>query len=127
MSRDIYDGIPSNRYRHCNHHHELTDRHRIVDFGDGEFVANVEAIPLLKALNDLGIRTRTHHYAGGDRGFVSVLTDNLRLEIRQVNEIDADRDKYNGRTELLIQWGMPSVSAESSERSRNGDCRVLQS
>lgn len=92
------------KYRHCNHHHEIGDRHELVDFGDGEFVANKEAVPLLKALNEMGLRTRTHH-ADENGGFVSILIENsVRAEIKEVNEIDANRTKYNGKTELLISW-----------------------
>lgn len=39
---------PTEKYKHCNHHHEIGKKHKLVDFGDGEFVANIEAIPLLK-------------------------------------------------------------------------------
>ncbi len=96
---------PTDKYKFCNHHHELSDDHEIVDFGDGEFVANKAAIPLLKALNDIGLRTRTHHYDGGKNGFVSILLDEgVTAEIKIVNEKDADRTKYNGRKELLIMW-----------------------
>ena len=95
---------PTNKYRFCNHHHELTEGHEIVDFGDGEFVANKEAIPLLKALNEVGLKTRTHHYSGGDHGFVGILLDNVTVEVRTVNEKDASRTKYNGKKELLISW-----------------------
>jgi len=94
----------SSCYCYCNHHHELTPEHEVVDFGDGEFVANKAAIPLLNALNEAGIRTRTHHYDGGDHGFVGILMDNVTIEVRPVNEIHADRDRYNGKMELLIQW-----------------------
>lgn len=93
----------TDKYKHCNHHHELTDQHEIVDFGDGEFVANKVAIPLLKALNEAGLRTRTHHM-DNEGGFVSILLDNVRIEIKTVNEIDATRTKYNGKKELLILW-----------------------
>ena len=94
----------TNKYKHCNHHHELTDQHEIVDFGDGGFVANKEAILLLKALNELGLRTRTHHISY-DICFVSILLGKrIEIEVKTVNEIDADRDKYNGQKELLIQW-----------------------
>lgn len=92
------------KYRYCNHHHEIGDRHELVDFGDGEFVANKEAIPLLKALNEVGLKTRTHHFDGGDHGFVSILLDNVQVEIVTVNEIYATRTKYNGKKELLIRW-----------------------
>lgn len=94
----------TSRYHYCNHHHELTPDHELVDFGDGEFVANRAAIPLLKALYEAGVRTRTHHYDGGEHGFVGLIMDNLRIEIRAVDEIDATRDKYNGKMELLIHW-----------------------
>lgn len=98
--------LTTDKYRYCNHHHELDGTHALVDFGDGEFVANKEAIPLLKALNEIGLRTRTHHYDGGKHGFVSILLDeHVSLEIRTVNEKDADRTKYNGKKELLICWG----------------------
>lgn len=94
----------TDKYKHCNHHHELTKEHKIVDFGDGEFVANKEAIPLLKALNELGLRTRTHHI-GNDNCFISILLgEKIEIEVKTVNEIDADRDKYNGQKELLIRW-----------------------
>lgn len=92
-------------FEYCNHHHPLDDAHEVVDFGDGEFVANKEAIPLLKALNEAGLRTRTHHYTGGSHSFISILLDdNVDVEIRMVNEKDADRTKYNGKKELLISW-----------------------
>ena len=87
-------------YRECNHHHPLTDNHEWVDFGDGKFVANKVAIPLLKSLNELGLRTRTHH-VDENGGFFSIMLDvNIRAEISIVNERDADRTKYNGNTEL---------------------------
>lgn len=96
--------LATDKYRYCNHHHELTPKHCAVDFGDGPFIANIEAVPLLKALNEIGLRTRTHH-VDENAGFVSILIDaNVDVSIRQVNEIHADRDKYNGVTELLIRW-----------------------
>lgn len=93
------------KYKYCNHHHELTDEHEIVDFGDGEFVANKKAIPLLKALNELGLRTRTHHIGDEPNCFFSIiLGEKTQIEIKKVLEVDADRTKYNGETELLIMW-----------------------
>ena len=91
------------KYKHCNHHHELTEEHELVDFGDGEFVANKMAIPLLKALNECGLKTRSHHM-DNDGGFVCILMDNVRIEVRAVEEIHAERTKYNGKQELLISW-----------------------
>ena len=95
---------PTNKYRYCNHHHTLDKNYEIVNFGDGKFVANKEAIPILKALNELGLRTRTHHINNKQHAFISILLDNVELEIRTVNEHDADRTIYNGKKELLIIW-----------------------
>lgn len=101
------DPKPTEQYRHFNHHHELTDDHEIVDFGDGEFIANKVAIPLLKALNELGLRTRTHH-VDDTGGFVSILLDkDIRVEIKHIHELDATRTKYNDRHEVLIMWNKP--------------------
>ncbi len=95
----------TNKYKHCNHHHELTSEHSVVDFGDGEFVANNQAIPLLKALADIGVRTRTHHIDDSGHGFFSFIIDpHVDIEIRQVHEKDANRSKYNGLTEVLVRW-----------------------
>lgn len=95
----------SEKYLNCNHHHELTEEHELVNFGDGEFVANKKAIPLLKALNDLGLRTRTHHIDDTGHGFFSVLLeDRTHVEVKVVNEVDSTRTKYNGKTEILILW-----------------------
>jgi len=95
----------TDKYKHFNHYHELTDGHQMVDFGDGEFVANKAAIPLLKALNELGLRTRTHH-VGDEGGFFSILFDpHMTFSMQHVNE--TDRRKYDGMTELLIQWRTP--------------------
>jgi hypothetical protein len=81
----------------------LTPDQEIVNFGDGVFVADRKALPLLRALNGAGLKTRTHHF-DGDHGFVGILMENVRIEVRPVNEIHADREKYNGKQELLIQW-----------------------
>lgn len=95
---------PTDKYKYCNHYHELTDEHEIVDFGDGEFVANKMAIPLLKALAEVGLRTRTHHI-DENGGFFSIIIDSqVQVYIRQVNEIHSTRDKYNGLTEVLIEF-----------------------
>lgn len=91
--------------KYCNHHHKPTENHSVVDLGGETFIANNEAIPLLVALHDMGLRTRTHHYDGGNSGFFSILLDDgVRFEVRKVHEKDATRTKYNGQTELLISW-----------------------
>lgn len=95
-------------YSYCNHHHELDDTYEIVDFGDGNFVANKEALPLLKSLNELGLRTRTHHIKNdGEWAFFSILlNDDTDIEIKTINERAANRTKYNGKKELLIRWNL---------------------
>lgn len=92
------------KYRYFNHHHELTDSHEFITIDGEDFIANKAAIPLLKALNDVGLKTRSHHYDGGEHGFVTILLDNVEIEIKEVNEIHADRTTYNGKKELLIRW-----------------------
>lgn len=94
---------PTDKYAYCNHHHELTENHELVNFGSGEFVANKCAIPLLKALNEAGLITRTHHMDESG-GFVSIILDNVRIEVRPVCEIHSTRTQYNGKFELLILW-----------------------
>lgn len=96
--------IPNDKYKYCNHHHELTEQYEIVDFGDGNFVANKKAIPLLKALNELGLRTRSHHIADEKYAWFTILLDDVTLEIVDVNEVDADRTKYNGKKELRLTF-----------------------
>lgn len=91
------------KYKYCNHYHELTKDHQIVDFGHGQFMANKIAIPLLKALNEAGLHTRSHHM-GTENNFVCIIMDNIHIEVRKVNEVHADRDNYNGKMELLISW-----------------------
>lgn len=92
------------KYKHFNHYHELTENHQFVDFGSGEFIANKQAIPLLKALNEIGLMTRTHHIADDQDAFISIILDNVELEIKTVNEIHASRTIFNGKKELLIKW-----------------------
>ena len=95
---------PTDKYRYCNHHHEIGDKHEIVDFGDGEFVANKEAIPLLKALNEIGLITRSHHIDDKEHAWVCILLDNVNIEVKDIFERDASRTKHNGKKELLIRW-----------------------
>lgn len=94
----------TDKYKFCNHHHELNDEYELVDFGTGQFVANKKAIPILKALNELGLHTRTHHIGKEQYAFISILLDNVDIEVKTVFEKDADRVKYNGKKELLISW-----------------------
>ena len=94
----------TDKYKFCNHHHEISDNHELVDFGDGELVANKQAIPLLKALSEVGLRTRTHHIDDCETAFISIVLDSVEIEIREILEGHSDRTKYNGKKELLIKW-----------------------
>lgn len=94
------------KYKHFNHHHEITENDELVNIGGEEFIANKKAIPLLKALNDLGLKTRTHHI-DDDGGFFSIILDcdkDIRIELRNINERDSSRTIYNGKKEILISW-----------------------
>lgn len=96
-------GVPTEKYKFCNHHHEITKEQEMVDFGSGKFVADKIAIPLLKALNEIGLETRTHHI-DKKRGFVGIMLDNADIEVKKIFERASSRTKYNGQFELLIRW-----------------------
>lgn len=89
----------------CNHHHPIKKNQQTVDYGTGEFVADVERIPLLKALNECGLITRTHCYGHETEvSFVAILMRNdLFLEIKNVSEPHSGR-KFEGEKELLLVW-----------------------
>lgn len=98
------DPKPSKEHKHQNHHHELTSEQTVVDFGTGEFVADNQRLPLLKALNECGLITRTHCY-GHETGcsFVSILMKNdLRFEVKKMGTDDGGREI--NETELLLMW-----------------------
>ncbi len=87
----------TDKYKYCNHHHELTDNHEMVTIGGNEFVANKKAIPLLKALNDVGLKTRSHHIDKPDENaFVCILMDNIHTIIMDTLP--------TGEKQLCIQW-----------------------
>ena len=94
---------PITRYRFCNHHHKPTKQQKIVDLGTGRFVADKVALPLLKALNEVGLETRTHH-VDDNQGFVGIMLDNVSVEIRKVFESHAARTKYNNRYCIILHW-----------------------
>lgn len=102
---------PTDKYRYCNHHHELTEDQEIVDLGTGPFVADKQMLPLLRALNDIGLPTRTHNYSEeGGFHFISILLeDHIDIEITTVKEVDADRSQFDGKKELLIRWNHKPV------------------
>lgn len=101
----VDDPVCSTDRKHQNHHHEVTKNQTVIDMGSGEFVADNERIPLLKALNDCGLITRTHCY-GHETGesFVGILADNIvRVEFRDTPEEVSGR-KFGSEKELLIVW-----------------------
>lgn len=98
------ENIGSEKYKHCNHHHELTKDHAILKIDGNKIVANKEAIPLLKALNNIGLKTRTHHVSKKGYCFVSIILDNAEFSFKEVFESATDRTMYNGKKELLISW-----------------------
>jgi len=112
---------PTQSYKHFNHYHEITENHEIVNFGEGEFIANKIALPVLKALNELGLKTRTHNI-DSEGGFLSIiLSDNIKFEVRIVKE--TDRVIYNGQTELLISFTHKSkiMSATNAPLDEQGE------
>ena len=93
----------SDKYKHCNHHHELTEDHELIKIDGLDVVVNKEAKLLIQELNRLGLKTRTHH-VDKNGGFIGILLDGVDFEVRQVFESDSTRDTYNGKAELLISW-----------------------
>jgi len=103
-----------NPYKYCNHHHEPTKEHKIIEIDGQKIVANELAVTLLKELNKLGLKTRSHHI-DGDINWVTILLDNVNLEIKNVYEKDATRTKYNGKKELLISWNNKAKTKENKQ------------
>jgi hypothetical protein len=99
------DYVPKSLKKH-NHHHEIAKDQKIVNFGTGQFVADIPRIPLLKALNEVGLITRTHCYGHTTgQSFVSILMQRgTSFEIKEVDETHADRCRFNGMKELVICW-----------------------
>jgi L-rhamnose mutarotase len=60
---------------------------------------------LLKSLNESGLKIISHHISDECHyAFVSILLDNVDLEIKDINEVHMLGKKYNGKKELLIKW-----------------------
>ena len=94
----------TDKYKYCNHHHEITKNQETIDLGTGKFVADKQMIPLLKALNEIGLITRTHNYSDSGIHFIGILLDNVGIEVNKAFERSAGRTKFNGKTQLLIRW-----------------------
>lgn len=97
----------TDKYKKFNHYHEIMKDQSIVNFGSGEFIVDNKRIPLLKALNDCGLITRTHCY-GHETGhsFVSILlNDEMEVVIKEnVREGYSTRTFPKGTKEVLISW-----------------------
>jgi hypothetical protein len=76
--------------------HAMKHEQELVEIDGQKFLADSEMIPLLKALNEAGLKTRTH-CSGCEKGtpWVVIKTDNI--EIIQVRN-------YEGCKEVLIEW-----------------------
>lgn len=86
----------TNKYAHFNHYHEITENQEFVDYGTGEFIADKEMIPLLQALNNIGLETTTHNYdLTNGAAWVAIKTSN----VSSINQSYQD-----GAPELLISW-----------------------
>ena len=96
----------SNKFKKYNHYHEPKDFQEIVDLGSGKFIADKQMLPLLKALNECGLVTRTHcygHFTG--HSFVSILLDfHTQITFKEVSEFYSDRKFPKKQTEILISW-----------------------
>ncbi len=96
----------TDEFRYCNHHHKITKDQKLVTIGGNKFVADKKMIPLLKALNEIGLTTRTHTYdKKTGHAFISIILDQQTdMSLKKVFENAASRTKFNGETELLISW-----------------------
>jgi hypothetical protein len=95
----------TDKYKHMNHHHELTGEQEIIDLGTGKFVADKPMIPLLKALNDIGIRTRSHNYdSETGQHFVAIcLDEGMNVNITSGHENHSTRDNMCDN-QVVIGW-----------------------
>lgn len=97
---------PTDKHKHMNHYHELTDEQEIVDFGTGKFIADKKRMPLLKALNEAGLITRSHCY-GHETGhsFVGILmSEDVSISIHDAKETHSGRTFPEGMKEITIHW-----------------------
>lgn len=95
---------PTGKYKHFNHHHEITDDQEFIEIGGQEIIADKKMIPLLKALNDLGLETRSHDYSDKECWVTIVLDNRTQVDIRKIQEGNATRTRFNGKTEILLAW-----------------------
>lgn len=108
------------KYKHFNHHHEITNEQEMVTIGLEEFIADKKMIPLLKALNEIGLETRTHNYSE-DGCFIGIVFDNYtQIEVRKVQELHSTRTRFNGKTELILMW-KPIKETSLCELKRKGE------
>ncbi|MCK5236914.1 MAG: hypothetical protein KAR06_08010 [Deltaproteobacteria bacterium] len=96
---------PTDKYKHMNHHHKLTPEQEIVDLGTGPFVADKPMLPLLRALNAIGLRTRSHNYNDetGEHFICLCLDKGLTVEIKNGVERKSTREDMC-TNQIVIGW-----------------------
>jgi len=94
------------KYRRFNHHHEIRPDQAFIKIDGQQFIADKKMIPLLRALNAAGLKTRSH--CAGHKDIYSflclILDPETSIEIRPVSEIKSTRRFPAGTQELCIQW-----------------------
>lgn len=99
---------PTDKYKHFNHHHEINDDEEFIEINGEKFIADKPMIPLLFALNTMGLKTRTHSYDAEDgSAWIGIIMDTASIEVRKVFERDSTRFEYDGKQELIISWQAP--------------------
>jgi hypothetical protein len=95
-------------YADFNHHHELQEDQKIIIIDGKQFIADIPLIPLIKELNKVGIKTRTHCCGhGNDGAFIGIILDeNTHLNISPVYEKDTNRTDFDGKRQLIISWNI---------------------
>ncbi len=103
------DPKPTYKFRHLNHYHQLTREQRLIKIGGRKLVADRKMVPLLKALNDAGFRTRSHCYGHETgRAFLSFLfDDSIQVSIHPVREYPRKGKYKPGTMELMLHWKRP--------------------
>jgi hypothetical protein len=85
-----------------------TSHQELVEINGKEFLADPEMIPLLKALNDAGLETRTHCSGHGGSAWVTIRIKNINsVEVRNRDDLQ----------EVLLDWKPPPGFAKPEGKS----------
>lgn len=100
---------PTNKYKRLNHYHEITRHQKLVKLGGRKFVADKKMLPLLRALNNAGFKTRSHCYGHSTRRawFSFILDKNVSFYIQPVNENPRKGKFPPGTMEVHLMWKRP--------------------